>query len=374
MDSKKILMLVRTSGLEYDDRIRKEALSLKRMGYNVEIIANYVDNNASKGVTSYGVPYRVISLKTRTLFPSAKLLGIKMGEFWLTVYLRTLFKKYTFVWVHEEYMALNILVKPVMTARYIFDLHELPLFLTANASRKAMYRKIESRCHSLIVANAQRLAYMESLGIISDIKKYYILNNFPDQVFSEIPTLSLPDEIITWLNGAEYILLQGGGHLSRYPIEVLTAIKQHGKYKAIVVGPVDKSIQELLDDEFAELVYCAGYINQLDLPIFFDNAKFTIILYNCNVPNSLYCEPNRLYQAINRSIPVIVGVNPPMKDIVTKHNVGVVLSDDGRNSDNILDAIFDMEIHFTMFQKNIKGISKLYSWETQDNIIEKIIQ
>lgn len=372
MVDKKILMLARTSGLEYDDRIRKEILSLQSMGYSVRVLANYTDNKSRRGTTSDGVQFKVYSLLTRSILPSSKFLPVKMFEFWLRVFFETLFERFALVWVHEEYMALNILIKPVR-GKYIFDLHELPEKLVANEKMINLYRIIEDKCYKLIVANEDRLRYMNELGIIKHISKYNILNNYPDKVFHNIPFENLPIQVQAIIDNTPYILMQGGGHDSRYPIEILTAVKTHGKFKAIIVGPVSKGIKEIIENEFNDIVFLTGYVKQLELSKYIDNAWASVILYGHSDFNNIYCEPNRLYQALNRGIPVIVGNNPPMKRIVENTGAGVVLENDGRSVDEIINGILKLESEYTYIKSCAHKSRDKFIWEIQHQVFTEIV-
>lgn len=366
-------MLVRTSGLDYDDRIRKEAISLKTLGYRVSILANYTSNKSEKGVTQYGVPYKVYSLTSRLVFPSAKLLPLKMFEFWLRVFFDTLFKSFDYVWVHEEYMALNILLKPVK-GKYIFDLHELPLFLAKNKKMIQLYHKIESKSHNLIVANADRLNHMTEIGLVKNKTKYNILNNFPDKVFLDLPVNDLPEKAKNFIGNSRYILMQGGGHNTRYPLEVLSAIKKYGKFKAIIVGPVAKEFEAQIKYDFQDIVYLAGYVKQLELPKYIDHAWSSIILYGHTGENNIYCEPNRFYQALNRGVPVIVGNNPPMKRIIDETEAGIILKTDGNQVDDIINGINELEKNFANFKQKAESVKEKYIWDTQTEIINNIVK
>jgi hypothetical protein len=372
MVDKKILMIVRTTGLEFDDRVRKEALSLKHLGCEVFILANYTSNVSSKGITEYGIPYHAVQLRTRAIFASRRFLVLKMLEFWLITTWIMLKGKYNVVWAHEEYTVLSLLVK-FPKKYYVFDQHELPRFLMATSFRKWLYRRIENVSDVIIVANEERLGFMKKIGFIRKPKKYCVLNNFTDNVFAGLKVLDLPSEISIWLQGSPYVLLQGGGHKNRYPSEAISAINRHGKYKIVLVGPVYKKIKEEIAQNYSDLVYLTGYVNQLEITRYIDHAKYSIILYANIDINNFLCEPNRLYQAVCRGIPVIVGINPPMKNLVHKHTIGEVLSDDGKNVDGIYEAILRMEENYSKYKENISQISHTYNWEYQELRIASIL-
>jgi hypothetical protein len=270
-------------------------------------------------------------------------------------------------------MALNILMKPAR-GKYIFDLHELPLFLAKNKKRIQLYYKIESKSYKLIVANADRLNYMFKTGLVKNKSKYYILNNFPDKVFLDLPVNDLPEKAKNFIGNSQYILMQGGGHSDRYPSQVLSAIKKHGKYKAIIVGPVAIEIEAQIKNDYQDIVYLAGYIKQLELNQYIDHAWSSIILYGHTGENNIYCEPNRFYQALNRSIPVIVGNNPPMKRIVAETGAGVVLKTDGSQVEDIMNGISELENNYENFKQKAESVKEKYIWEAQTEIINNIVK
>ena len=372
MNKQKVLMIVRTSGLEYDDRVRKEAISLKALGYDVFILANYISNSANKGITEYGIPYEVVRLRSRAWFRSARFLLIKMLEFWIISTWKIVKGNYTIVWAHEEYTVLSLLIK-LPKIRYVFDQHELPEFLVGSKFRKKLYDRIERLADSIIVANHERLEYMKSIGLIKHPQKYFVLKNYPDHVFSKLKMDKISHSLESWLKGSEYVLMQGGGHESRYPIEVITAIKKYGKHKIVLVGPVDQKVKAQIEEQYKSVVYFTGYINQLALTQYIDHARYSIILYNDHNPNEMLCEPNRLYQAICRGVPVIVGMNPPMKNLVEQYGIGQVLSDDGKDSNGIFDAILKMELNISKYRENVSMMRDTFIWESQEAIITKIL-
>lgn len=364
MSDKKTLMIVRTTGLEYDDRVRKEALSLKHFGCDVFILANYTSNVSSKGLTQYGIPYRAVRLHSRAIFASKRSLILKMFEFWLILMWEIIKGKYNVVWAHEEYTIFSLLVK-IPRVSYVFDQHELPEYLIATNFRKRLYRRIENVSDIIIVANEDRLEFMRKSGLIIKSHKYCVLNNYPDKLFSELEVLDLPSEINIWLQGSEYILLQGGGHFNRYPSKILSAVKRHGKLKIVLLGPIYDKLKEEIALNYSDMVYMTGYVDQLELTRYIDHSKLSIILYANSNNNNYLCEPNRLYQAVCRGIPVIVGINPPMKSFVLKNKIGEVLSDDGNSEDGIYEAILRMEENYTKYKENITKIKYTYNWKNQ---------
>jgi hypothetical protein len=54
-----------------------------------------------------------------------------------------------------------------------------------------------------------------------------------------------------------------------------------------------------------------------------------------NSENTRLCAPNRLYQALSRGVPVVVGSNPPMAHLVRETDCGVVLRTDGADVNDV---------------------------------------
>ena len=73
-----ILMILKTLGIEFDDRVRKEAQTFQKMNQRVKIIVLENSNKKSKGVSSFGVDYIGIRLLSRIILPHKKFIGIKL--------------------------------------------------------------------------------------------------------------------------------------------------------------------------------------------------------------------------------------------------------------------------------------------------------
>ena len=85
---KRIAMILYTSGIEYDDRVRKEILTVKQLFPDIEfeIFAILHENNSIHGdfVSDYGIKYHIPFLKTRGFYiPLFINIMILLGVEWL---------------------------------------------------------------------------------------------------------------------------------------------------------------------------------------------------------------------------------------------------------------------------------------------------
>ena len=77
----RIALVIKTDGLEYDDRVRKEILTTQKLFPNVEfkIFVMFPENKETDGVTSYGVPYHSVYIPSRDKYPSS---GLIVTTYW----------------------------------------------------------------------------------------------------------------------------------------------------------------------------------------------------------------------------------------------------------------------------------------------------
>lgn len=373
MKKKKIAFVLRTVGLEFDDRIRKECVSLSNK-YEVTIFANFSDNRKEEGVTSYGVKYKSIKLNSRDIFPSSKFLLIKVLEFFLKTRINLI--GFDLIWLHEEYTFLFALL--LGKEKFIWDLHEIPSRFETGVM-KFIFHYIEKKSIKLIHANQHRINYLIERGVIKLNHKHSFIRNFPDSVFVDSAKSDYRDQkFIDWLDNSPYVYLQGLTTPKRCALESIESIFLTEGVKAIVVGKVHSDsvciLRERYGSKLDERIYFIGMLDQLLIPYYLKNAKFSLILYDYSAPNNIFCEPNRLYQAIALQVPIIVGCNKPMKEIVDKFQSGISLNSDGTNILEVTAAIDKILCNYDFYKGHAKKFSSEILWNNQDiaNIMSKV--
>ena len=284
-------------------------------------------------------------------------------EFYFKTY--RLLREADVVWAHEEYTFLFPLLSE--KNQYIWDLHEIPKFFQASYMKR-IFHIIENKSKKILHANEARMDYLHSIGLIRDIQKHDFINNYPDKLFlsskSEDKNLKKFKE---WIKDEDYIYLQGLSFSQRNPLVTLQAIIECG-IKTVVVGNVDKTALKSFKKKYSEnkinsMIFFTGQINQLDITQYIKNCKFSIITYDSSSINQIYCEPNRLYQALSMGKPVIVSKNPTMKNLIQNNCYGIVLNDYGENKLTLLDAIDTMENNYSKFFNKINIHKGNFIWK-----------
>jgi hypothetical protein len=366
MPDKSLLVVVYTKSLEQDDRVRKEICSLKGK-YNIEIIVFLESNTKCNGITSYGVRYQSIRLLSRLYLPSGKFLFVKALE----IFLRTvpIMRRFNFIWCHEESMFLFPLL--IKSKKIFWDLHELPDFFLKSKFKKLIFNLCEKNSYLILHANYYRVSYLEQNNILRYQDKHIALRNFPDSEFVESELLPINyDLIIEFLGGDEYVYLQGVQTSSRYPYQSISSILKNTELKLIVVGGFDENIKLKLETEFkgtfTERVFFAGYLNQLETPVLIRGSKFSIVFYFDINANEYFCEPNRFFQCLSLGIPVVVGANPPMSEIVEKFKCGIAILSDGSNQLEVDTAIMKLIANYDYYKLKTIEVQKDMIWDMKD--------
>jgi glycosyltransferase involved in cell wall biosynthesis len=379
-----VLMLIKTSGLDYDDRLRKEIGSLNLLGATVNVVAVENKNHTRHITLANDGAAKVVELKTRRLFPQAKGLAFKTFEMYLIFLIEVIRQKPTVLWVHDLELSFLILFFGLLRrSRFVkllvWDQHELPPDnWLIGAHYRRLYSAMMNQCDWIIMANEQRRDIVKD--VIGDSlldKSIEILHNYPDQLFITEHERPLPKPILDWLDGAQYLLAQGGAAPDRHFMNVASALMQLPNLKMIVVGTFQQAQIQELDNLYSatwrDRIWFTGLVPQLDILPYIDHAYASIVLYEATSHNTRLCEPNRLYQAIARETPVITGSNPPMAEIVVPRKCGVVLVSDGCDVPDIVTATEQILRDYDIYKQHAARHRFEFIWETQQQVFLKIL-
>lgn len=372
----KIALIIKTDGLEYDDRVRKEILTIEKLYPNVKfkIFAMLPNNVEKEGVTAYGVPYKQVYIPARDKYPSAQKVIVKAYQFYKAV--KKDLANYDVVWAANVDAAfVPMLCK---SNKIVWDLHELPGRFLSSGLKKRILKYIFRRCKIVIHANPQREQYLESVGAISDSKNHYALRNYPnfDDVDKEYDDIY--KSFVEWRKDRKCVYLQGLNMDGRSAYESIAAVMQTQDLVAVVIGGYDKGskmrlIQEFGSDVISTRVFFVGQIAQLKIPQYMKECFMSLVFYKNINPNNYYCEANRFYQSVMMGLPVVVGNNPSMRELVDQYGFGVSIDDDGCNVQAIIDGISLIRTNYEEYKQNIDLNRDKLLWSNQEATIKMMI-
>lgn len=323
-------------------------------------------------------------LITRRMFARGRGIAPKIVEFNLRALLDVMRKRPHVVWAHNQesapVVALCLLLRRAgWIERVVWDQHELPAErILARPLRRRLLARLMRACDVVVGANEERTQFLRDRLPESARIRFGILENWADETFRELPGAPLPGVVREWLQDRPYILLQGGAHPGRHLGEVVRAVidRLDEDIGLVVVGGRQYEVIETLRDQwgtaFEHHVWLAGWVPQMEMPTYIDHAVASLVLYEASTPNSLYCAPNRLFQAITRGTPVIVGANPPMASLVARLGVGVVLEGMGESPDDIAAGMRTLLANRAVYRRAISQVGDSLLWERQDGEVTRI--
>ena len=373
----KIAYIMKSEGLEYDDRIRKEMFSIRSVIQDVEFkIFAFCgkDNRTEEGYLSYGVPYEFVSVRHRD--GSRKdVISMLRKEYDFYKQISPRVKDFDMLWVCDAQPFFFPLFsrKPV-----IWDLHEIPASIIGSRIKNLLFHRMERRCRWLIHANQERINYLKQTCVILDPEKNLALRNYPDKDWMEGANIE-SDVFLNfkeWLSGEEYIYLQGVNCDARYPFETLSAIMEAHVIKTVVIGTVPAEVKDRISKIYSDadrFIYYTGQLVQSDTASFISHCKFSLVFYTTKTPNNRYCEPNRMFQCLAYGKPVIVGCNESMASIIKSNGNGIVLNSDGGNVKDIVAGIMEMELDYNIYKTKADHCKNIFEWGSQKHVFEKIL-
>ena len=372
----KIAMILHTNGIEYDDRIRKEMLTVMKFYPNIKFkIFAIIDGDSNvkgEGVSDYGVEYCIPQLESRTKYKPGTHLLAKAYDFYKTV--NPMLKDFDALWVANErvFFFVALCKKPI-----IWDWHELPIPFLGHGYMKFLLRYLMRRCKAVVHANPERIDYIDSAHGLSNKERQFVIRNYPNFNEADKNTDETFAEFKSWLGNDNCVYLQGASNEARCGLESVKGIMAIDGLKAVVVGKFDEKIKKQLQEEYGgeleKRLFFTGMVRQQMTPHYIRCCKVSLVLYRKTKPNNFYCEPNRMFQSIINECPVVVGVNPPMKALVDKYHFGVVLKDDGSNVEGISAGIKEALAGHDQFVDEIKKNKDKILWDSQEDEFRKII-
>ena len=377
-----VLMVINTAGLQYDDRLRKEVLSLQDLGRKVEILGLEYANRSGRTTVYDAVPATAIRLWSRGWFTRGRGVAVKTLEMYVRFLAAIMREKRDIVWCHNLELGGLVPVLAILRAcgrirQIIWDQHELPAdSLLRNRAYKALYLWLTARCDRVVMANRERRDLVAAWSGGSVGERVDVLENLPDSQFATLPVEPLPSDASRWLNGSPYFLAQGGANPDRHLASLVAAVLHENLPKLIVVGPYSQrqieDLEAMHGSDFKARVLFTGAVPQMKLTPFIDHAVASIVLYEMNSENTRLCAPNRLYQALSRGVPVVVGSNPPMADLVRGIDCGVVLRTDGADVNDVR-AGLRMSAARRQRLSTAGSMRRHLAWESQAATIGRLV-
>jgi glycosyltransferase involved in cell wall biosynthesis len=260
--------------------------------------------------------------------------------------------------------------------RLVWDQHELPFdrFLRSRVFL-GMFRALMNGCDHVVMANQRRRDLIQELVGPRLKTPIAVVENYPDRAFANLPEYELPPEVRDWLGDDGYVLAQGGAHTTRHWYELVEAALRVDGLKLVAIGHYQEeevdALRQRHGGRLAERVLLTGFVPQMEIVPYIDQAVASAVFYGKANTNSRLCASNRLYQAICRGVPVVVSESPPMRDVVEGHGCGVVVD---AASPTSIEQGLERVIHANgAYRARVSSCSRAFMWEDQQGEMERIL-
>lgn len=265
--------------------------------------------------------------------------------------------------------------KKVKTVYEIGDLGKYVFYKQNKFPKKTIYKYLVKK-ETKIMSNS-----VENLIITSPyfFEKYYknlfdanktlFIPNVPrKKVFSSYSKKENKTFTIGFIGSVRYyqnlVDLIEATNKSNYKINILIAGS----------GPSYKAIKEYIElNNIVNVEMYGPYNYQKDIVSLYERIDIVYSLYDANNENVKIALPNRLYEAINCELPIIVAKNTVLSDFVEKEKIGLSInsSDCSELQDTIEEIIKNNKL-YDSFRVNAKNIKHKYQYEFYESKLMQI--
>jgi len=376
----KVVSIVTTNrSLAFDDRVNKECKTLIEMGLDVDIIALEGYNKLSKGVTKYGANFITLHLLTRKYFRSGSMLPLKLLEWNFRILAILISKKWDVLWLNDfdgigTLFYARLLNLFSSKKKIIWDHHELA---TQGLINSFIYPKLIHWSDVVIHANVERVQFTIDKLPKKLHNKFCVVENYPGIDFLNAQSPNSNVDFENWLKGDDYVLFQGAALTYRMVLECIAAVYEIPDIKLVILGPCEDEIKDLIINRwprFEQKVFITGWTPQSDFFQYMDKAIASLVFYENIDDNHWLCAPNRFYNAILRSVPVICGPNPPMKRIVEDMKIGICCKSNGKDHIEIASAVSLVIEQNDFLRSQCEKVKYKFIWQNQNDIFKDLVE
>ncbi|MFN0082322.1 MAG: glycosyltransferase [Ferruginibacter sp.] len=355
------------SDLTTDQRVIRICATLRKMGFNVFVIARAF--NDSLPLDEY--PFTATRIKCH--FRKGIL---QYAEFNLKLFVKLLFCKTDYFLANDlDTLIPNYIISKLRRKKLIYDTHEyftgVPELKHSHLKRK-IWKFFENWIFPKLktvytVNNSVRDKYAEEYG-----NKIAVVRNVP--VTENVIPIAKPEN---WKNKI-ILMLQGAGiNEGRGGIELLEAMKYLPEnYLLVFIGGGNQwehIKKKRIEWELAGKVDMIEKLPPSKLKKYTSLATIAFSLDSFHDLNCRYNLPNKIFDYMHAGVPVIATAIPEVKYIVEKYNCGICVDSNAPQTlaDAVLNLLADKETYLN-YKQNCINAAKELCWENESVQLEKI--
>src|SRR5574343_30696 len=370
MARKKRAIVSVTNDLYTDNRVNKICLFLQKQGYDVLLVGRKKKDSVELPPRSYATKRFKLAKEKGAGFYA--LYNLRLFFFLLTKRANLLVSNDL-----DTLLANYAASKFKPNARLVYDSHEyfteVPELIHRPRVQK-VWEGIESWIFPKLktiytvnesIAQLYRDKYKKDVLVVRNISPTFLLDHLPSKAALDIPENTF------------LIIIQGAGiNVDRGSEEAIEAMKLIENACLMIVGDGDvvAQLKETVEREhLGEKVRFYGKRPYAKMMAFTHHADVGLTLDKPTNMNYLYSLPNKVFDYIHASTPIIATDLVEIKRVIEKHDLGTILPE--LTPENLANAIRELQVNpskLEQFKANCMLASKVENWESEQHILEEI--
>jgi len=357
----------------HDNRVLKEGISLICSGHEVHVVAIHEKELQREEVVN-GLHVTRVNLKSKGLPGFFIFQAMKYLEFMFRVISR--FHRFDVFHCHDlNALPIGALVKVFFNrkAKIIYDAHEYEIEKNGLSNfGKGVARLLERHLIGFtdkVITVSEGIAneYSRLYGV-----KPYLILNCPEP--QEVGQTNYLREHFGIADSARIFIYQGGLISGRAVKETIEAFSEMSDDKVIVFvgyGYLAEYVQSAAGKN-ANIFYHDA-VSYEDLLQITASADVGLSLIDNICKSYLLSLPNKFFEYIAASIPVLASNLPEMAKIVDQHNIGML--SEGNNVKEIVRSVSAIsKTDLTVYKEGLAAAGKIYTWQNQEVELRKLYE
>ncbi len=361
-------VIIRSNPVAPDPRVERAANALGRRGLDVEVLA--WDRTGNHSRLDDRENYHIRRIRMRAPYGNPTL--IFLLPFWNLLELAYLLRS-KFDLIHAcdlDTLIPAVVVSKIRRGRLIYECFDF--------YSDCLPRRVPGLLRRLFAGLEIALAHEADLVILVDavrarqfrdeLTNTVVISNSPSDVASPIACDSVSEEGRA-ANRSIVVFYAGVLDRSRGFDQIIRATEREVGVSVVIAGfgKDEQGLTTLFSS--ARNVEFLGKISHEDVVRRSMQSDVLIALYDPSIPNHRYACPNKLFEAMMCSKPIIVSDSTLMADIVRRENCGVVVpyGDVRRLRDSILQLREDRDLRLTLGRNGREAYLKKYSWNVMES-------
>lgn len=310
------VLFIRSNPVDPDPRVEKEAITLSKNGYNIEVLA--WDRHCKSLEGENKGSYKIRRFRLKSSFGKSELI-LKLIV-WSIYELIYLFKSDCNV-IHAcdfDTLIPAVIVSKIKNKSLIYDSFDFYADSLPNKT-PAIIRKIIAETEIFFTRFADYVILADDYRrkqYKNKLKRVIIINNTPFE--TSISHKEKKKEIIVFYAGVIY----DGRGINK----MIEAIKDIENIKLIIAGygaDENNLVEKIKNTENCVFLGKINYDEVIRMTL---ESDILFALYDPSIPNHEYSSPNKLFEAMMCKKPIIVTQGTSMAKIVKEENCGIIVN------------------------------------------------